>query len=272
MPDRMEATALALDAYEKHLFGDQTNGHRNDHAGAEGLLHSLVIDLIRYGEGNRLDVVDLLDALVQARIDRGGALTNPRYSFRIDTEVQLRDRDTGPQRGFITELKSTGPGLDPDCTLRIPGIPEPRRAVSSQLEPATRMVPISTRTAGTVFSAQAAEHALISMLIQLRTDHEPASSDRHLLADLAELSTALAAWSGTTSDQVLRDLRHHAEQHSAGEWPSAARCAATAFPNDIAADLAREPRYPLAAARSAPRGSSSRTRPRWHPTTRFPRR
>ncbi|GAA0284480.1 hypothetical protein GCM10009527_095710 [Actinomadura nitritigenes] len=57
MPDRIEATALALDAYEQHLFGDQANGHRNNHAEAEGLLHSLGIDLIRYGEGNRLDVV-----------------------------------------------------------------------------------------------------------------------------------------------------------------------------------------------------------------------
>ncbi|QKG20091.1 hypothetical protein [Actinomadura verrucosospora] len=156
MPDRMEATALALDAYEQHLLGDLANGHRNDHAEAEGLLHYLVIDLIHYGEGNRLDVVDLMDALIQGRIDRGGALTNPRYTFRIDAEVQFHDHATDHHRGFITELKSTGPGGDTDCTLRIPGILEPRHATSSELAPATRMIPISTRTAGTVFSAQAA--------------------------------------------------------------------------------------------------------------------
>ncbi|MDL4813061.1 hypothetical protein [Actinomadura opuntiae] len=251
MPERMEATALALDAYEQHLFGDLANGHRNDHAEAEGLLHSLVADLIRYGEGNRLDVVDLLDALVQARIDRGGALTNPRFSFRIDSEVQFRDRNADLHRGFITELKSRGPGRDTNCAIRIPGMPEPRHLASSELEPATRMAPISTRTAGTVFSAQAAERTLISMLIGLRTDHDTPGPDERLLADLAELATALAVWSGTSADQVLRHLRHHADQHTAHDWPSAARCAAAAFPNDIAADLAREPLPRPAATRPA---------------------
>ncbi|GAA2170168.1 hypothetical protein [Actinomadura napierensis] len=262
MPDRMEATVLALDAYEKHLFGGLANGHRNDHREAEGLLHSLVADLVRDGEGNHLDVVDLMDALIQARIDRGGAITNPRYSFRIDTEVQFRDRDTDHHRGFITELKSTGPdpGRDTECTLRIPGILEPRHVTTSELVPASRMAPISTRTAGTVFSAQAAEQTLISMLTHLRTDHQTAGRDPQLLTDLAELSTTLAAWSGTTSDQVLRHLRHHAGQHTADECPSAARCAAASFPNDNAADLAREPLPQPAATRPASGGPDSRSR------------
>ncbi|MEU5992824.1 hypothetical protein ABZ806_27975 [Spirillospora sp. NPDC047418] len=70
-------------------------------------------------------MVDLLDALVQARLDRGGALTNPRYSFRLNTEVQFRNHGAEPHRGFITELKSSGPGQDPECVLRIPGIIDP---------------------------------------------------------------------------------------------------------------------------------------------------
>ncbi|MVZ99068.1 hypothetical protein F8568_001425 [Actinomadura sp. LD22] len=258
MPDRMEAAALALDAYQRHLFGDLANGHRTDHAEAQGLLHSLVADLIRYGEGNRLNVAELLDALIQARIDRGGALTNPRYSFRIHTEVQFRDHDSDPQRGFITELKSTGPGSGTDCTLRIPGISEPRHTTAAELQPATRMTPIPTRTVGTVFSAQAAEQTLISMLIHQRTSHDTAGPDERLHADLAELSTALAAWSGTTSEQVLHHLRAHGEQYAADDWPSAARCAAAAFPNDIAADLAREPPAPPTTAHPAPRRSGSR--------------
>lgn len=260
MPDRMEAAALALDAYEQHLLGDRANGHRNDHAEAQGLLYSLVADLVRYGEGNRLNVGELLDALIQARIDRGGAITDPRYSFRIDTEVQFRDHDSAPHRGFITELKSNGPGLGTDCTLRIPGIPEPRHTTTAELQPAARMTPISTRTAGTVFSAQAAEQTLISMLVHLRTDHDTSGPDERLLADLAELSTALAAWSGTTSEQVLRHLGDHAGQHAADDCPSAVRCAAAAFPNDIAADLAREPLDPPAAARPSPRGPGPRPR------------
>ncbi|MEU8804879.1 hypothetical protein [Spirillospora sp. NPDC048819] len=210
MTERMQATALALDAYEKHLFGDLANGHRHDRVEAEGLLQSLVIDLINYGEGHHLDVVDLLDALVQARIDRGGALTNPRYSFRLDTEVQFRDRDAEEHRGFITELRSSGPGQDAECVLRIPGIVDPQHTVTSELEPATRMVPMTTQMSGTVFSARAAEDTIIDLITRLPTQHVDTTPDTQVLADLAELSTALALWSGTKPEQVLHHLRHRA--------------------------------------------------------------
>ncbi len=244
MTERMEAAALALDAYEQHLFGDLANGHRTDRAEAEGLLHALVVDLINYGEGNHLDVVDLLDALVQARIDRGGAITNPRYSFRLDAEVQFRDRDIEPHRGFITDLKSSGPGQDPECVLRIPGIIDPQHTSSAALEPATRMVPLPTRTAGTVFSASAAEDTITDLLTRLPAGHQEADAGRdpRVLADLAELSTALAAWSGTKPGHVLQHLRQRAAQIPAApdDCSPAFRRAATGFPNDIAALLAGE--------------------------------
>ncbi|GAA1875158.1 hypothetical protein [Actinomadura bangladeshensis] len=244
MTEHMEATALALDAYVRHLFGDLANGHRTDHVEAEGLLHALVVDLINYGESNRLDMVDLLDALTQARIDRGGAITNLRYSFRLDAEVQFRDHGAEPHRGFITELKSAGPGQDPECVLRIPGIIDPQHTGTSALMPATRMVPLSTRTAGTVFSASAAEDTITDLLTRLPAGHRTSDTDGdpHVLADLAELSTALAAWSGTQPEHVLQHLRYRAGQiHRTGEdWSSTARRAATGFPNDIAAVLAGE--------------------------------
>ncbi|MEU5993333.1 hypothetical protein ABZ806_30555 [Spirillospora sp. NPDC047418] len=242
MSERMEATALALDAYEQHLFGDLANGHRTDHAEAEGLLHALVVDLINYGEGNHLDVVDLLDALVQARLDRGGAITNPRYSFRLNTEVQFRDHGTEPNRGFITELKSSGASQDAECMLRIPGIIDPQHTSTAALEPGTRMVPVPTRTCGTVFSALEAEDTITDLLTRLPARHGEAGTDPQALADLAELSTALATWSGTKPEHVLNHLRHRAGEihHVPDGLSPAARRAATAFPNDIAALLAGE--------------------------------
>jgi hypothetical protein len=240
MSERMEAAALALDAYEQHLFGDLANGHRTDHAEAEGLLHALVVDLINYGEVNHLDVVDLLDALVQARIDRGGAITNPHYSFRLNTEVQFRDRNAEPHRGFITELKSSGPGQDAECVLRIPGVIDPQHTTTSQLEPATRMAPILTRTCATAHSALDAEDTITKLIMRL-PQHQP-DTDPHALADLTELSAALAAWSGTKPEWVLEHARFRAGEIRPvpdGLSP-AARRAATGFPNDIAALLASE--------------------------------
>jgi hypothetical protein len=250
----MEAAARALDAYERHLFGDLANGHRTDHAEAEGLLHALVVDLITYGEGNRLDVVDLLDALVQARIDRGGALTNPRYSFRLDAEVQFRNRDAEPHRGFITELQSSGPGQDAECVLRIPGIVDLQHTSTAALQPAPRMVPMSTRTAGTVFSASAAEDTITDLLTRLPAGHGEADADPRVLADVAELSTALGAWSGTKPEHVLQHLRYRTGQihRASDDWASTARRAATGFPNDIAALLAGEQPAPSPSSRPDP--------------------
>ncbi|MFA1551743.1 hypothetical protein [Actinomadura chokoriensis] len=260
MTERMDATALALDAYQQHLFGDLANGHRTDRAEAEGLLHSLVVDLINYGEGNRLDVVDLLDALVQARLDRGGALTNPRYSFRLNTEVQFRDHETEPRRGFITELRSSGTGQDAECVLRIPGFVDPQHATTSQLEPATRMVPVLTRICGTAYSALEAEDAITEIITHL--PQQQADTDPQLLADLAELSATLAAWSGTKPEWVLRHLRHRAGETSPVQdgMSPAARRAAASFPNDIAALLAGE--QPAAVPPRHPAPSENRPRPR----------
>ncbi|MEU8804042.1 hypothetical protein [Spirillospora sp. NPDC048819] len=259
MTERMNAAALALDAYQQHLFGDLANGHRTDRAEAEGLLHSLVVDLINYGEGNHLDVADLLDALVQARIDRGGALTNPRYSFRLNTEVQFRDHRAEPYRGFITELKSSGPGQDAECVLRIPGVIDPQHTTTSQLEPATQMVPLLTRTCGIAYSALEAEDTtteIIKRLPQQQPDTDPL-----VLADLAELSAALAAWAGTKPEWVLRHLRYRAgEIHPLPDGLSPARRAAASFPNDIAALLAGE--QPAAAPPRHPEHPETRPRPR----------
>ncbi|WUH97668.1 hypothetical protein OHR68_29675 [Spirillospora sp. NBC_00431] len=260
MPDRIGAATLALNAYEQHLFGDLTNGHRTDHAETEGLLYALVADLIRYGEGNHLNVADLLDALVQAQIDRGGALSNPRYSFRLNTEVQFRDRDAEHHRGFITQLRLDGPRQEAECVLRIPGVIDPQHSSTAQLEPATRIVPLPTRTCGIVFSALEAEDTVIELIRALpRQDH---ATDPQVLADLTEVSTALATWSGTKPEQVLHHLRHLADDvhHAPDDRSVAAQRAAASFPNDIAALLAGE--QPGPADHSHPRHPASNSHPR----------
>ncbi|MEU8124925.1 hypothetical protein AB0C21_39960 [Spirillospora sp. NPDC049024] len=261
MTGRLAAAALALDAYEQHLFGDLAHGHRNDRAEAEGLVHALVVDLITYGESNHLDVVDLLDALVQARIDRGGALSNPLYSFRLNTEVQFRDRDADDHCGFITELKSSGSGQDAECVLRVPGLIDPQHTITSQLEPATRLVPVPTRTRGIVFSALEAEDTIIEILGDLATKRDTAPAPE-VVADLKELSTALATWSGTTPQRVLHHLRHQARVSppSPDDRSSAARRAASAFPNSIAASLAGEQPTPSTTSRPEPPGTKPRPR------------
>lgn len=260
MPDRTEATMLALDAYEQHLFGDLANGHRTDRAEAQAFLHSLVTDLIRYGEGNHLNVTDILDATVQAHIDRGGALSNPRYSFRLNTEVQYRDHDTAHHRGFITKLTSDGPRQEAECVLRVPGVIDPQHTNTSQLEPATRMAPLLTHTCGIVSSALEAEDTVIEIIRGLpRQDHD---ADPQVRADLAEISTALATWSGTKPQQVLRHLQHLADNipHSPDDQSFAARRAAAAFPNNIAALLAGE--QPKPAQRSRPQPTAHNPHPR----------
>ncbi|GAA4238118.1 hypothetical protein GCM10022254_52740 [Actinomadura meridiana] len=259
MPDWVEATLLALDAYQQHLLGDLPNGHRTDRAEAQGVLHSLVVDLVRYGEGNRLDVSDLIHSLVQAQIDRGGALSNPRYSFRLNTEVQFHDREAEHHRGFITELGSRGRVEDAECVLRVPGIIDPQRTRTSQLEPASRMVPQWTRTCGIVFSALEAEDALIEIITRLPQGHE---ADPQMRADAAELSTALALWSGIEPERVLHHVRHLAGDHPypPDDRSFAARRAAIAFPNNIAALLAGEQDHPVPSSRPDPPHSSSRPR------------
>ena len=257
MTGRMAAAALALDAYEQHLFGELTHGHRNDHVEAEGLVHALVVDLITYGESNHLDVVDLLDALGQARIDRGGALINPRYSFRLNTEVQFRDRGADEHRGFITELKSPGSSSrqDAECVLRVPGLIDPQHTLTSQLQPAIRLVPVRTRTCGIVFSALEAEDTIIEILggLTSKPDTVPAPE---VVADLEELATALATWFGTTPQGVLHHLRYQAglSPPSSDHRSPVARRAAAASPNGIAASLAGEQPTTSAAHRPEPPG------------------
>ncbi|WP_067466163.1 hypothetical protein [Actinomadura macra] len=130
MTERMQAGALALDAYERHLFGNLANGHRNIHAEAEGLLHAPVADLIRYGEGNHLDVADLVDARVQARIDRGGVL-------------------------------AISPSGMAQYTVRVPGINDGLHTTAPELEPADSPLLLLTRTAG-VSSYARDEHAEVA--------------------------------------------------------------------------------------------------------------
>ncbi|MEU4827077.1 hypothetical protein AB0H37_34835 [Actinomadura sp. NPDC023710] len=250
----MAAAALALDAYEQHLFGELAHGHRNDHAEAEGLVHALVVDLITYGESNHLGVVDLLDAL-QARIDRGGALINPRYSFRLNTEVQFRDRSADEHRSFITELKSPGSRQDAECVLRVPGLIDPQHTITSQLQPAIRLVPVRTRTCGIVFSALEAEDTIIEILDGQASKPDTAPAPE-VVADLDELATALATWSGTTPQGVLHHLRYQAglSPPSSDHRSPVARRAAAAFPNGIAASLAGEQPTTSAAHRPEPPG------------------
>ncbi|WP_143219924.1 hypothetical protein [Actinomadura sp. CNU-125] len=263
MPDRIDATLLALDAYQQQLLPGLAIGHRESRAEAEGLIHGLVDDLFRYADHNDLDTVDFLDRLVRARLDRDSYPMAAPDRFRLNAEVEFRPGrpadDVPNHRGFINELKASPTGQDV-CAVRVPGLAEPLRARTSDLRPAVPIPLIPTRTTGIVHSATEVEATVIAMSIEMLRDPTGAA-DPPVLADFAELSGTLANWSGTTPAAVVQHLRHIAWKtlHAADDdtsAPSPADVAATAFPDDLTAVLRGDD--PAPSTRPQPPPSSSR--------------
>ncbi|MWA02323.1 hypothetical protein F8568_022550 [Actinomadura sp. LD22] len=133
MPDRMEATALALDAYQQQLLPEEVFNHRTDTSLAELLVQSLLEHLARYAAQHGLDVHDTLEELHQRSVDRGGAEADPVHNFRLGAQVQIRQQETAtgarpryPRwRGFITSLTETS-GSDARCIVRAKPYTSPR--------------------------------------------------------------------------------------------------------------------------------------------------
>ncbi|MEV5830455.1 hypothetical protein AB0L25_33305 [Spirillospora sp. NPDC052242] len=245
MPDRIDAALLALDAYQQRLLPGLTTGHRESRAEAEGLIHGLVHDLLRYAEHNDLDTVDFIDRLVRARTDPDTYAMALPDRFLLNAEVEFRPGRQpagGPDyRGFIDELKASPTGQN-TCTVRVPGLAEPLQARTSDLRPAVPIPLVPTRTTGIVHSATEAEATIIALSIEMLRAPAGSTADPQALADLAELSGTLAYWSGTTHATVARHLRHIAWKalHAANDdlrAPSSAELAATAFPDDLADTL-----------------------------------
>ncbi|MEV5831913.1 hypothetical protein AB0L25_40810 [Spirillospora sp. NPDC052242] len=245
MPNRIDAALLALDAYQQHLLPRLTTSHRESRAEAEGLIHGLVHDLLRYAEHNDLDTVDFIDQLVRARADRDSFAMALPDRFRLNAEVEYRSGrqpDGAPAyRGFIDELKASPTGQDA-CAVRVPGLAEPLQARTSDLRPAVPIPLVPTRTTGIAHSATEVEATIIALSTEMLRDPTGSASDPQALADLAELSGTLANWSGTTPGTVVRHLRHIAWKtlHAADDDPRAsspAELAATAFPDDLATTL-----------------------------------
>ncbi|QFG22851.1 hypothetical protein [Actinomadura sp. WMMB 499] len=270
MPDRIEAALLALDAYQQNLLPSLTTGHRESRAEAEGLIHGLVGDLLRYAEYNDLGTVDFLDQLVRTRLDHDSyPLALPDH-FRLNTEVQFRQNgrtdDTPAHRGFIDRLKASPTGRDA-CTLRVPGLAEPLHARTSDLRVADPIRLVPTRTTGIVFSALEAEAAIVALSTELLRTPSDGTADPKVLADLAELSGTLANWSGTTPGGVLRHFRETADNVLNGreepvDAPTPAELAATAFPDGIAEALqAVQPPPGNRPSPQASPGTSTKRRP-----------
>ncbi|MFB4298456.1 hypothetical protein [Actinomadura sp. NTSP31] len=266
MPDRMEATALALDAYQQHLLPDALPSHRTDQALAERLVQSLLEQLARYADQNGLDVHDTLEELHQRSIDRGGPEPSPVHSFRLGAQVQFRQQDiaTGAEprsphrRGFVTAL-TEAPGGEARCTVRIPAVAEAVHVTASELEPADPLLPVATRTAGVVHHACDAEATIIALTawLERNADTAPATFQERR-DDLTRLSEALASWSGGRPEQIAR--------HLPGRMPDPAqRADATAADHSRTAPAAR------LAAMGFPQGPTP-IRPDDPPVTRLPDR
>lgn len=270
MPDRIDATLLTLDAYQQHLLPRLITGHRESRAEAEGLIHGLIGDLLRYAEHNDLDTVDFIDQLVRARDDHSRYFMAMPDRLRLNAEVEFRrghQADGSPNhRGFIDELKASPNGQDV-CAVRVPGLAEPLQARTSDLQPAVPIPLVPTRTTGIAHSATEVEATIIALSTELLRDPAGSAADPQALADLAELSGTLANWSGTTPGAVVRHLRHIAWKalHAADDdmlEPSSPQLAATGFPDDLATALQADDLSPRARPIAPPApGNPAKQRP-----------
>ncbi|WUH97669.1 hypothetical protein OHR68_29680 [Spirillospora sp. NBC_00431] len=245
MPDHDEAVATALDAYQQQLLPDHTPNHRTDPATAGPLIESLIEQLARYAEKQGLAVHDTFAELHQQRLDRSGLDHDPSRSFRLGAEVQFRQQRTaargrpGPQwRGFITALAASPDG-QARCTVQVPGVNRTLHVAASKLEPADSLLPLHTRTAGLVSTAQDAESTIIDIAVRLkRAANNGLVADEQALRDLAQLTTRLGRWSGGRPETIMRQLHDrilNAAQKPAKVRPgpaAAARLAATDFPRE----------------------------------------
>ncbi|WP_433234815.1 hypothetical protein [Actinomadura nitritigenes] len=214
MPDRMEATALALDAYQQQLLPDEVFSHRTDSSLAELLIQSLIEQLARYAAQQGLDIHATLEELHQRSIDRGGTRTDPVHNFRLGGQVQFRQEVTAPGakpqyprwRGFITSLTEASGG-DARCTVRVPAVAEAVHVTASELEPAEPLLPVPTRTVGVVHHARDAEQAIVALTawLERNADTVPVTYQEKL-DDVARLSEALANWSGGRPEEIARHL------------------------------------------------------------------
>ncbi|TDE22068.1 hypothetical protein, partial [Actinomadura sp. 6K520] len=214
MPDHDEAVAAALDSYQYRLLPDHIHSHRADPTLAERLIDSFLQQLARYADRRDLDIHDTLAELHQQRIDRGGPDHAPEYSFRLGAQVQPRQPPTATGdnaghplwRGFITALAATPDG-QAQCTVRIPGVNQALQITAAELEPADSLLPLPTRTAGIVITAAEAEQTIIDIAVRLkRAAGNGLATNEHALADLAQLTMRLSAWSGSQPDAIMRHL------------------------------------------------------------------
>lgn len=273
MPDRMEATALALEAYQQQLLPEEVFNHRTDTSLAELLVQSLLEHLARYAAQHGLDVHDTLEELHQRSVDRGGAEADPVHNFRLGAQVQIRQQETAtgaksryPRwRGFITSLTETS-GSDARCIVRVPAVAQAIHVTASELEPADPLLPIATRTAGVVHHARDAEETIIALTtwLERNADHPPVTY-QDKLDDLTRLSRTLANWSGGNPEQIAHHLpsrapataqrANPATPTSVGPAP-AARLAAMGFPQGL------DPLQPAAPPAASRLPERSQRRPR----------
>lgn len=247
MSDADDAVAAALDAFQRRLLPDDVLDHRTDPSLAKSLLSSLIEQLARYADRHGLNVHDTLEELHQRGIDRSATKTEPFHTFRLGAQVQFRRQETAAGaelreplwRGFITAL-SEAPGGDARCAVRIPAVAEAVHATSSELEPADPLLPVATRTVGTVHHARDAEETLhvLAAWLKRNADTIPVTYAEKL-DDLGRLAEALASWSGGTTERIVRHLladvsgtSQQADSAAAnGPQPApVARLAATGFP------------------------------------------
>lgn len=247
MPDRLEAAALALDAYQQQLLPGEVFSHRTDSSLAESLVQSLIEHLARYADRQNLNVHDTLEELHQLSIDRGGTETDPVRNFRLDAQVQFRQEVTAtgaepryPRwRGFITSL-TEAPNGDARCTVRVPAVAEAVHVTASELEPADPLLPVATRTVGVVHHARDVEQTIVALTAWLERNAVtvPVTYEEKL-DDVARLSEALAKWSGGQPKAIVRHLptrvlravqRTGASATSGSGVAPVARLAAMGFP------------------------------------------
>lgn len=192
---RIASVTETLRTFERHLFGDGPSAVPGEQAYVQTLMSALMCDLEHFASANGVSFEEAAVAGHETYADEIAAAR--RYA--IGDAVQLRH--SPHRRGIISGIDDAH-AKDPSYLVRVPGLPYVHHERAVALEPVGSFPPVKGmfRVAVTVDQAEA---ELIDAWAHLHLGSAaPAWTQTY-----DRVLRALTAWSGSTSYELLTNLR-----------------------------------------------------------------
>lgn len=231
---RIANASRALETYERSAFPG-SHSALPDRTYAQALLGAMLCDLEHYAVSHGVDFAEAIAAGRETYTDEIAA----QARYQVGDQVQLRL--IPKRRGTVIDV---GTGLDdePVYLVRVPGLPyvHEERAVGLESAPPFPPTPVGPNT---ITSAEHAQSTLVDLAAR-----ERALLSRVERRDYEHILQSLSDWSGSTSHDLLQDLRSRISQRAdelraeeitrtVSDGTAAADVAAEDFPVDIGSGI-----------------------------------